>query len=272
VRSQIEHLYREMIGRVGRKQPLGVLRNRVDDYLKRLRRAVQPPGLLVAFLGVDGAGKSTVMAQVERDLAPAFWSTKRYHGRALYSPLRWTNRVRLQRQLRQQEVQIAATNPHAVLPKRDPHSKPSRGLALSLVKLAIWWADYMFLGYAADIYPNLRRSALVLVDRYYQDLLVDPKRHRYGGPLWLARFVGRFYPRPHVLVLLDAPPEVLHSRKREVPLEETARQREAYLELVQKLSAGHVVDASRPVHEVVAEVEQIVLDHLAARTTRRLKS
>jgi len=74
-----------------------------------------------------------------------------------------------------------------------------------------------------------------------------------------------------VIVLLDAPPEVLHSRKREVPLEETARQREAFLELVRKSRSGHVVDASRPVHEVVAEAEQIIIEHLAARTMRRLK-
>ena len=272
VRGRLRDLYHEMKGKVDSKQPLRVLRYRLDDHLKRLRRGIQPPGLMVAFLGVDGAGKSTVMARVERDLAPAFWSTKRYHGRALYSPLRWTKRVRSQRQLRQQEVQRAATNPHAMLPQRNPHSKPSRGLALSLVKLAIWWADYTFLGYTADIYPSLRRSTLVLIDRYYQDLLVDPKRHRYGGPWWLARFVGQFYPRPHVLVLLDAPAEVLHSRKREVPLEETARQREAYLKLVRKLPNSHVVDASKPVHEVVSEIEQIVLDYLAARTARRLKS
>ena len=165
----------------------------------------------------------------------------------------------------------AATNPHARPPTRNPHDKPPRGLALSLLKLGLWWADFTFLGYAVDVYPRLRRSTLVLFDRYYQDLLVDPKRHRYGGPLWLARYVGRLFPRPDVIILLDAPPEVLHSRKREVPLAETARQREAYLELVRRSPSCHVVDASRPVPEVVAEVEQVLIDRLAARTTRRLK-
>ena len=272
VRNQIEHLYREMIGKVDRKQPLKVLRNRVHDNFERIRRMVQPPGLLVAILGVDGAGKSTVMANVERDLAPAFWSTKQYHGRALDSPLRWTKRVRLERQLRKQEVEMAAAaNPHAMPPTRNPHDRPSRGLAFSLIKLGLWWADFTFLGYAIDVYPRLRRSTLVLFDRYYQDLLVDPKRHRYGGPLWLARFVGRFFPRPDVIILLDAPPEVLHARKREVSFEEAARQRDAYLELARKSPSCHVVDTSRPVREVVAEVEQALINRLAARTARRLK-
>lgn len=278
VRRRLGHLYGEMSGRVGREQPLKVLRNRLDDLGKRLGRALRPSGLMVAVLGVDGAGKSTVMARVREDLAPAFWSTKLYHGRALESPLRWTKRVRQERQERdllKLELESAATaSPHAVPlgPGRDPHDKPSRGLALSLVKLGLWWADYTLLGYVADVQPQLRRSALVIFDRYYHDLLIDPTRHRYGGPMWLAKAVGRIFPQPHLVLLLDAPAEVLHARKQEVSLEETSRQREAYLDLVRKLPNGHVVDASRPVTEVVTEAERIILDHLTARTARRLKS
>ena len=276
VRGQTDHLYRAMKDRVSREQPFKVLRNRLDDFRRRVERVLRPSGLMVAVLGVDGAGKSTVMTRVEQDLAPAFWSTKLYHGRALDSPLRWTKRVRQERRERdliKRELESAATaNPHAVPLSRDPHDKPPRGLALSLVKLGLWWADYTLLGYVAEVYPQLRRSALVLFDRYYHDLLVDPTRHRYGGPMWLAKSLGRVFPQPHLVILLDAPAEVLHARKQEVSLEETARQREGYLELVQELPNGRVVDASRPVHEVVADAERIILDHVAARTARRLKS
>ncbi len=114
------------------------------------------------------------------------------------------------------------------------------------------------------------RSTFVVFDRYYHDLLVDPLRYRYGGPMWLARWVGKLIPEPDLWILLDAPAEVLQSRKREVPMNETARQREAYLRLVQGMDNGVVVDASQPLDDVVREVNMRILDLMAARTARRL--
>lgn len=269
VRARIGQLRRAMAGKVDRTRPLEVLRNRLGDFRRRLRNARRPPGLMVAVLGVDGAGKSTVMAALERDLGPAFWSAKQYHGRALESPLRWTKRVQEQRRRRDAEIDAEAGQTRKK--PRDPHKKSLRGTGLSLIKLAAWWADFTVLGYIMDVHPRLRRSALVLFDRYYQDLLVDPGRHRYGGPLWLARFAGRLFPRPDLVILLDAAPEILHARKREVSLQETARQREAYLDLVRALPNGRIVDAARPPLEVATEVERTVLAHMAQRTARRLR-
>ena len=266
VRRDFERLRRAMVEMDGKR---GRLRNRAEDYFETARQALAPPGLTVAVLGVDGAGKSTVLSRIERDLAQAFWSVKRYHGRALESPLRWTKRVRQQRELRRKEIEHAAAAGTEYRPPRNPHYRPQRNPVLSLVKLALWWADYTVLGYGRDIYPRLRRAGLVLLDRHYHDLLVDPIRHRYGGPMWMARAAGRFFPQPHLVVLLDAPPEVLHARKQEVPLEETARQREAYLEVVRRLPNGHVVDASRRPDEVASEVEQIVLGYMAERVAGR---
>ena len=87
----------------------------------------------------------------------------------------------------------------------------------------------------------------------------------------MARAVGWFIPRPQLVILLDAPPDVLYSRKRELPFEEIARQREAYLELTRNLSNGYVVDASKPLDEVVFRVERLILDYMAKRTARRSK-
>jgi len=113
--------------------------------------------------------------------------------------------------------------------------------------------------------PELARSTLVLYDRHLLDTLVDPLRYRYAGPMWLLRIICKFIPKPHLVILLDAPAQVVQARKREVPVEETALQREKYLRLVRGMPNGRIVDASRSLGEVVASVNAILLDHMAAR-------
>jgi thymidylate kinase len=63
---------------------------------------------------------------------------------------------------------------------------------------------------------------------------------------------------------------VLHSRKKEVPFEETARQRRAYLEMVRGMKNGVVIDASQPLDKVAADVNRVVVDYMAKRTRKRL--
>lgn len=268
VRGDIGRLRRAMLDQADRSQRLWPVRHWASVLRKRADRLLRPPGLMVAFLGTDGSGKSTVMAEVERDLSPAFWGRKQYHKRPLSSPFRWTKRYRI-RPPRVKRVETAGPDKRPAS-GFNPHALPSRGAVYSSAKLAFWWIDFTVLGYLIEILPRLTRLSLLLFDRYYQDLLVDPRRYHYGGSMRLARLVGRFVPQPHLVFLLDAPPEVLRARKQELPVEEVARQREAYKKLVRCLPNGHVVDTSKPLHEAVAVVEEVILDYMARRTARRL--
>jgi len=266
----LEHLRRVALEKVSHEQPLGKLKFWLSQITTRVRACVRPEGLMVVFLGTDGAGKSTVTARIEQDLAPAFSSTKRYH-RPVASPLRWMKRYRAQSDSgghTSASVSVAGMDAQSLQPH--PPGKPPHKLPASLLKLGLWWADFTIFGYLLSVYPRLVRSNLVLLDRYYDDLLVHPEGYRYGGSLRLARFVGRFVPHPHLVILLDAPPEVIHARKPELTFEETTHQREMYLRVMEGYSNGHVVDASRPLDEVVDEVELTILGYLADRTALRL--
>jgi len=258
VKLNSETLRRGLLSKTGREQRARVLLYHLGAPGRRLLSIVQPAGLMVALLGVDGAGKTAVVSRVEADLSPAFENTKLYHRRPLASLRRWFQRS---------QMDVDDGDSHIF----ETHGQPYRSLAASLFKLGFWWVDYVFVGYLMDIRPRLVDTTLVLFDRYYYDLLVYPKRYRYGGPQWLARFVGSAIPEPHLVILLDAPPEVIQARKQEVAFEEIVRQRAAYLELVGHLRNGHVVDGSKPLGEVVTEVEEIILHHMVARTRRRLR-
>jgi thymidylate kinase len=139
----------------------------------------------------------------------------------------------------------------------DPHGKPPRSALISLAKILVW----LFEEWYANLFLE-EIETLLICDRYYHDLLVDPIRYRYGGPLWAARLVGMLMPQPRLWVLLDAPAEVLQTRKQEVSMKETARQREAYLAFVQNQKNHAVVDASKSLVEVIEDVKHTIFKML----------
>ena len=83
--------------------------------------------------------------------------------------------------------------------------------------------------------------------------------------------VWRLTPKPDLVVLLDAPSEVVQGRKQEgISFEETRRQREAYRSLVGNLPHSVIIDASRPLEAVVRDVNLAILECLYGRTVKRL--
>ena len=194
-------------------------------------------GIVVAFLGADGSGKSTVITALQAELAPTFSDIKYIH-------LRPTVRT-----ARAQEP-----------PATDPHGQAPRSYLGSVAKMIYLLLAYIA-GWYVNVLPHLHRSELVIFDRYFHDTLVDPVRYRYAGPLWLVRLVGKLIPKPNLWILLDADPDILQSRKQEVSPQETSRQRNAYLALAQELPDFHIVDASRSPDEVAADAEVIILDN-----------
>jgi len=221
------------------------LHERIRELIRIARRCRKPAGYWAAFLGPDGSGKSTIAERVGRDLAPLFRSVQIYHLRP-----------HMIGRLRSKE------------PVTDPHGSPPRGKLASVAKLVLWCADYG-VGFLGDIYPRLVRAQLVLFDRHFLDLLVDPRRYRYGSPRWIASMFSALTFSPSLFVLLDAPVHVLHARKQEVGADEVERQRLMYRRLVQRFPQSCTVNVSRPVDEVASEIEDHLLACLARRAAER---
>lgn len=194
--------------------------------------------MIVVLLGTDGCGKSSVLERLECDLAGRFAELRVLHLRP----------------------RLGKGGPSGGKTVANPHGSAPRGVLASGLKLLFLLFDY------GTLYPWIWRQraapapgGLLLFDRYYHDILVDPRRYRYGAPLWLARMLSRFVPQPDLWILLDAPTEVLRARKQEVPEAELERQRRTYRELIGNLRHGHVVDAARSLEAVSREIEGLIL-------------
>lgn len=231
-----------------KRSPFNTLARLANFRKNQIIRYANPPAPWVAILGLDGSGKSTIAKSIKETLGHGkpFMDVRIPHWRPFFF----------------RKCQNMSTFV-------EPHGKSERGIFSSLAKLGFLVLEWIFGFWQCVLFPRAR-GQLVIFDRHYIDLLVDPRRYRYGAPLWIARLVGVLIPKPDLFILLDLPAQVARSRKPEVPLEEARRLRKRYLDLAQGLPNARVVDADRPLNEVVADVEEIILAELQKRTTARM--
>jgi thymidylate kinase len=247
VNRRRDRLCAELRRRAIARRPLRFIRNKFHALTARACRILRPPGVSVVLLGPDGAGKSSVIEALGPKLEPA-----------LPRNVCWGFAPPLLSLLRQRK---RTTN--------QPHGLPARSLVTSLMRLGYWFAYHMFSFVGLRL--ALARSTLVLYDRHFVDILVDAKRYRYGGPAWTLRLLWQLIPKPDLVILLDAPPQVLQARKQEVPFEVTASQCQAYLSLIRTLRNGRIVDASESKERVADKVAELILAELRFRFECRFK-
>lgn len=191
--------------RVDRVKYLG---RRCGGSLSRLQRYLHPSGAVVAILGVDGVGKSTVIDRIMPVLQQAT------HGGCTVKHLRPRLLPPLSR-LKGRVSQEVADDPHG--------SKPAGWLG-SMVRIT-WLASDYVLGYWLRVRPLVaRKPGIALFDRYSYDMALDPRRFRLGIPSRLVGWCVRCLPRPDLAICLHADPAVIHARKQELPEAEIRRQ------------------------------------------------
>ncbi len=222
------------------------LLDRINEIYRKIKRVFYPTGLHIVVLGMDGSGKSSVIEKSLPELASAFRGIEVEH-------------------LRPHLGCIKSTDSKPVI---DPHANPTRNFLMTMIKLMYFWYDYTF-GYFLTIRPKLIRSNLVVYDRYFHDLLVDPIRYRFGAPIFLAKFIINLIPQPDLIILLNVSAETAQSRKQEVSFDESARQAVAYNELVGSMKNGVIIDANQSLEKVCENLQDVVVDFLAIRTQSR---
>jgi thymidylate kinase len=229
------------------RHPLGVVRFLWAEAWRGMRRWLQPTGFLVVVLGPDGVGKSTLVSQLAQTCECCFRRHRIFHWRPM----------------------VVAPHKEPATPVNNPHGQSTRGTLGSIAALLLFFLDY-WLGYLFVLRPLLARSGLVVFDRYFPDLLVDPGRYRYGGPMWLPKFLSRLVPRTDLIFLvLDAEEKAILSRKREVVLEELRRQRAGYRQFIEQDGNAYLIRTDQGIGQTVGEASRYLVDHLARRFERR---
>jgi hypothetical protein len=216
------------------------------EAIRTIRRAVRPTGLVVCLAGPDGAGKSMLAGALETAALGPFRRTERRHlGPGLLPP----------------PGRLLGRSPGDF---SQPHSRAPSGPVGSVARIAYLAADALAGWLPRMALPRVR-STLVVLERGWNDLQVDPRRYRLSTGTALARIVGRALPKPDLTLLLAAPADVIAARKDELTTSEIAGQLDRWRELGGQTGAFVEIDASEGEDSVVEQALNAIGDHLAAR-------
>lgn len=217
-------------------------------------------GFSVALLGADGAGKTTVgRALVAR------WPGRieyLYMGINPSASNRQLPTTRLVNRLRGRTNGRSAGAP----PTAERSSRSIRRLlrtTVTPIRLLHRISEEWYRQLVA--WRAMRHGTIVLYDRhFFFDYFATDVDRRSRDRSLSRRIHGlvleRAYPRPDLVIFLDAPPDVLFARKGEGTLDSLATRRRDYRAFRTVVPHFVEVDATQPLAPMLAEIEHLI-DH-----------
>lgn len=231
----------------------------------------------VAIIGVDGAGKTSVCQETMKSFPlPIKYM---YMGPGIESsnfslP---TSRLFLALKLRSYKKSakhLGITDPQYLTTHHIEHRRDKRGKIGATLRLFNRTAEAWYRQIISWIYQI--RGFVVLYDRHF---IFDATPG--GGITGISKMrltdrvnywlLDVLYPKPNLIIFLDAPPEVLYSRKKEANLEYLARRRKAFLEQG-SISENFIrIDATQPLEKVLSDVEHHMMMFFAKEKAGEVK-
>lgn len=191
--------------------------------------------ILITFSGIDGAGKSTQIANLQ-SLAEA-------RGLRVRILTFWDNVVVLSR-YREGFVQKVFKSESGVGTPEKPvnrRDKNVRGWHVNFLRHGLYALDALHLPRAIT---RVRRTNadVIIMDRYIHDELANLPLHRLLTRAYI-RLIAMLAPAPDIAFVLDADPEAARKRKPEYPVDFLQKSRASYLELANLLGTITVIPA-----------------------------
>lgn len=149
----------------------------------------------------------------------------------------------------------------------NPHrNKPANPIS-SFVRMGYYWLDY-FVGGAICVRKDVQFDKITIFDRYIYDFIIDPLRSRINLPRCIRALFSKMVQQPQIVFVLDAPADVIYSRKKELTLEEIQRQLDEFAKLKELGDNFHIINANQTPEKMVQDARKIILERFCIKTNK----
>ena len=213
-------------------------------------------GFLICFMGIDGTGKTTLSKELVKSLRERGIECKYVYAR--HTPIILKPFMRVGRLLFLRGENMFENYSDYANTKR---MAIERNSFLSWIYQQILWFDYFFQVFFKVKIP-LIFSKNIVCDRYVYDTIITDlsmdMNYSENKTIRLLDAIFRFFPKPDITFLIDAPEKIAYERKNDTPSIEYLRERRGtYLNVGNRYKMV-ILDGTKKLEELQCEIEKEV--------------
>ena len=215
----------------------------------------------VALIGEDGAGKTTVAKRLVQSLP---WPSRYlYMGLSVLTSNMPLPTTLVARYIKLLSHRIKGGKSGQTHISRETKKRGNLWLMIRFINrmAEIWWRQLISWSYQLQ-------GFVVVYDRHFLfETAIDDKAEESKEKVfdrleyWI---VNKAYPKPDLVIVLDAPAKVLYTRKGEGTIEYLKKRKELTQKKGEDVQHLAIVDASQPLEQVIADVTQHIVEFKAS--------
>lgn len=203
-------------------------------------------GISIAFIGPDGAGKTTISQGIKNRLEKfPFKKIYCYHGQVGFFP-------ELSKIYNLLSFKKMTTSPYPL-----KENLPNKSRALLHL---FYYGLESFLSWPWFLWGKIR-GKIFLFDRYFYDFIATSIHRQIFPQIFFV--IVKFIPHPNLTFVVSGRAEKIYQRKKEWPVEEIREQLKAFQSSkLLKLSKIFLIDTEKPLKENLDKIEKEILKFL----------
>lgn len=220
------------------REPVLFLKGVFRRYYFGIVNAFKHKGKFIVLVGPDGVGKTT-LAYIITDLLKDYYRGIKYFH---FIPKKLIDARKLDTITQKNKISF------------DDISNPKIISLLRIFRNTIRFN----LNYFKIIYYIYKQN-LIIGDRYFYNYFFYPSSMKYSASKEIVNFFYKLIPKPKFIFFIEASPEIIHNRKKELTKDEILKQLNLIKNFVKKNNNTYIINNDNNPHDAASTIAKIIL-------------